>query len=161
MGNGRDLFTYLSGLPPRIFEVQLSDSGVTLHVDEVTLSVRFDDSTWRVQRRWRDVDRGVVFEATECADVARYVLALFGNEIRRAHGLARAGRRIVLSDDGVAQPYPGFSLTEDGGGRYRLSRDRDGSQWFFASDLDAARFSIVADTPISHIRDALRGTTRP
>lgn len=161
MGDGRDLLTHLAGIPPHVFEAQLTDTGVTLHVDEVTLRVSSDDSGWRVNKSWRGVDRGLVFEATDDADIARYVLALFGNDIRRAHGLGRAVRTVVLSDDGVAQPDGGFSLTEESGDGYRLSRDRDGAQWFFASDLDAARFSTVADIPLSHIRDVLRGTTRP
>lgn len=120
-----------------------------------------DISGWRVDKSWRDVDRELVLKANNDADVARYVPALFGNDIRRAHGLGRAVRKVVLSDDGVAQPGGGFSLTEKSGDGYRLSRGRDGAQWFFASDLGAARFSTVADIPLAHIRDAIRGTTRP
>lgn len=120
------LLTHLGGLPPLDLEMQQSDAGVILRVDEMTLRVCSDDSTWRVQKRWRDADRGVVFEATDHADVARYVLALFGNEIRRARGLGRAGRTVLLSDDGGAQPDGGFALTQKSGDGYRLSRDRVG-----------------------------------
>lgn len=161
MSDKSGLLTQFAGLPPQVFEAQLTDTGVTLQVDEVTLRVSSDDSGWRVDKSWRGVDRGLVFEATDDADVAQYVLALFGNDIRRAHGLGRAVRKVVLSDDGVARPDGGFFLTEMSGDGYRLSRDRDGAQWFFASDLEAARFSTVADIPLAHIRDALRGTTRP
>ncbi|WP_307449094.1 MULTISPECIES: hypothetical protein [Microbacterium] len=120
-----------------------------------------DGSTWRVRKQWRDVDRGVVFEAADEADVARFVLALVENDIRRAHGLGRADRTLALSEDGVAQPGVGLLLTEEPGSGYRLSRRHHGARWFFANDLDAARFSTVAGIPLPQIHDALRGRTRP
>lgn len=150
-----DVISAVVELAPDAMSLSAIDDALVLRSDEVTLRIERADGGWLVHKQWRNDDRGVVFRSPEVTDVARYLLTLFTNDIRRTHGLAPVRRKITMSDDGVALPADGFTLSGDLDTGFVLSAGDDEPARFFASDIEAARFSHVASDDLDSIRSSI------
>lgn len=133
---------------------QRGDS-VIVQADDITLRVEPTSDGWRMRKTWRDEDRGVAFRSKTTDDVARYMLGLLANDIRRSHGLAPVRGKLVLSDDGVAVPIEGFGLSGDPQSGFVLSGGKDNASRYSDSDLEAAKLSYSADDDLSSLRSSL------
>lgn len=142
----------LARLAPGVISVTRTDTAVVVQADESTLRVTLVGRTWRVRKSWRSDDHGVAFEATDETDIARFLIAMFANDIRRARGLAPRRRAVTLSDDGLAQPAASFTLSREPDAGFVLTDTYRRVHWRFASDLDAARFSWIAPLAWTDIR---------
>lgn len=138
---------------------QMSETGddLVLRSDEITLTISSIEDGWRVRKTWRNQDRGVVFQSDTVEDVARYISSLLANDIRQSHGVAPLRRRLVLSEDGIAVPTDGFELSGDSESGFILSGGSHRVPRYFASDLEAAKFSYLADDDLDTIRALLTG----
>ncbi|MXS76034.1 hypothetical protein CSIV_10645 [Microbacterium sp. CSI-V] len=139
-------------LAPDVISVTRTDTAVVVQADEMTLRVTLAGRTWRVRKSWRSDDRGVAFEATDETDIARFLIAMFANDIRRARGLTPRRRAVTLSDEGLAQPAAWFTLSREPDAGFVLTDTYRRVRWRFASDLDAARFSWIAQLAWTDIR---------
>lgn len=146
----------LARLAPGVISVTRTDTAVVVRADELTLRVTLVGRTWRVRKFWRSDDRGVAFEATDATDLARFLIALFANDIRRARGLAPRRRRMTLSNDGFAQPAAGFTISGDLDAGFVLTDSYRRIRWHFGNDLDAARFSWIAPLTWAEIQARLQ-----
>lgn len=145
-------------LAPDVISVTRTDTAVVIQADELTFRVTLAGRTWRVRKSWRSDDRGVAFEANDETDIARFLIAILANDIRRARGLTPHRRAVTLSDDGLAQPAASFTLARGQDAGFVLTDTYRRVRWRFASDLDAARFSWVAPLAWTDIRAEFGGS---
>lgn len=153
--SGIDDILAVADMAPGAISAARADGGVVVRSDEVTLRIHATDAGWRVDKQWRDQDRGTAFRSGTVDDVVRYLLSLLANDIRQAHGLPPLRRKLNVDEDGVAVPTDGFSLTTDPGAGFILSKETPDTGRFFASDLEAAKFSYFADENIETLRTHL------
>lgn len=137
---------------PGVISVTRTDTAVVVQADELTFRVTLVGRAWRVRKSWRSDDRGVAFEATDETDIARFLISMFANDIRRARGLAPRRRAVTLSDEGLARPAASFTLSGSPDAGFVLTDTLRQIRWRFASDLDAARFSWLAPLAWTDIR---------
>jgi len=142
-------------LAPEILCATPIHGGVILRADELTLRIRATETGWQVHKQWRDQDRGTVFRAETSDDVVRYLMCLLANDIRAAHRLPALRRPLAIDVDGVAVPAEGFSLEGAPDAGFILSRRTHGSRRFFASDVEAAKFSYLADEDVESLQTSL------
>lgn len=142
----------LARLAPSAISVARTDTAVVVQAGELTFRVTLMGRAWRVRKSGRSDDRGVAFEATDETDIARFLIAMFANDIRRARGLAPRQRAVTLSDDGLAEPAASFMLSGSPDAGFVLTDTYRQIRWRFASDLDAARFSWIAPLAWTDIR---------
>ena len=136
--NDLNALTSIADLAPEIVRTSRTGNSVIVQSDEITLRIEPASDGWRVRKTWRDEDRGITFRSETTDDVARYVLSLLANDIRRDHGLSPVRRKLVLSDDGVAVPIEGFVLSGDPQSGFFLSGGQHNASRYFSCDLEAA-----------------------
>ncbi|WP_432950522.1 hypothetical protein ACQPXM_19330 [Kribbella sp. CA-253562] len=139
--------------PDGVAYVRGNTGGFTIDDGEVTVEVMVDGTRVAARKSVRGEDRGVMMASGDPADVDRFLTMTFASGVRAGRGLARL-RPLRPSGGPPGSIAPGFVLVGDLDRGFELvSHGTDGERRrYFASDIEAGRFSYYAQLDAGDLR---------